>query len=73
MRAFLEYWLMVCQTRLRPITLVTYARDVRRLTAVLGDIPLRNALIRRSVRRSHVAEAGGSVSEAMHAVSRRLI
>jgi hypothetical protein len=34
--------LWVCRTRLRPITLVTYARDVRRLTAVLGDIPLRN-------------------------------
>jgi len=42
LRAFLEYWLLVCRTRLRPITLVTYARDVRRLTAVLGDIPLRN-------------------------------
>lgn len=42
LRAFLEYWLIVCRTRLRPITLVTYARDVRRLTAVLGDIPLRN-------------------------------
>src|SRR5438270_5836085 len=41
LRAFLEYWLLVCRTRLRPITLVTYARDVRRLTAVLGDIPLR--------------------------------
>ena len=41
LRAFLEYWLVVCRTRLRPITLVTYARDVRRLTAVLGDIPLR--------------------------------
>jgi integrase len=27
---------------LRPITLVTYARDVRRLTDVLGDVPLRN-------------------------------
>ena len=40
-RAFLEYWLMVCRTRLRPITLVNYARDVRPLTVVLGDIPLR--------------------------------
>ena len=28
---------------------------------------------RRPVRRSHVADAGGSVSEAMHAVSRRRI
>jgi len=28
---------------------------------------------RRSVRRSHVADAGGSVSEAMHAASRRRI
>ncbi|MDQ6946005.1 MAG: site-specific integrase [Actinomycetota bacterium] len=42
LRAYLEYWLMVCRTRLRPITLVIYARDVRRLTAVLGDVPLRN-------------------------------
>ncbi|MDQ6944757.1 MAG: site-specific integrase [Actinomycetota bacterium] len=42
LRAYLEYWLMVCRTRLRPITLVTYGRDVRRLTAVLGDVPLRN-------------------------------
>jgi len=25
-----------------PVTLVTYDRDVRRLTAVLGDVPLRN-------------------------------
>jgi site-specific recombinase XerD len=40
--AYLEYWLIVCRTRLRPITLVTYARDVRRLTTVLGDVPLRN-------------------------------
>ena len=36
-------------------------------------LPAPGALIRRSVRRSHVADAGGSVSEAMHAVSRRLI
>jgi integrase len=33
---------LVCRTRLRPIPLVTYARDVRRLTDMLGDIPLRN-------------------------------
>ena len=42
LRAFLEYWLMLGGARLRPITLVTYARDVRRLTTVLGDVPLRN-------------------------------
>src|SRR6266568_1571126 len=39
---FLQSWLLVCRTRLRPSTLVTYARDVRRLTEMLGDIPLRN-------------------------------
>jgi hypothetical protein len=33
---------MVCRTRLRPITLVTYARDVRRLANVLGDTPVRS-------------------------------
>jgi integrase len=33
---------MVCRTRLRPITLVTYARDARRLADVLGDTPLRS-------------------------------
>src|SRR2546425_18074 len=42
LRAYLEYWLMVCRSRLRPITMVTYARDVRRLTAALGDVPLRH-------------------------------
>ncbi len=42
LRAYLEYWLMICRARLRPITMVTYARDVRRLTGVLGDVPLRN-------------------------------
>ena len=35
--------------------------------------PAPGALIRRPVRRSHVAGAGGSVSAAMHAVSRRRI
>jgi hypothetical protein len=29
LRAYLEYWLVICRTRLRPITVVTYARDVR--------------------------------------------
>ncbi len=42
LRAYLEYWLLLCRTRLRPITLVTYARDVRRLTKLLGQTPLRN-------------------------------
>jgi integrase len=42
LRAYLEYWLMVGRSRLRPITMVTYARDVRRLTAALGDVPLRH-------------------------------
>ena len=42
LRVFLQSWLLVGRTRLRPITLVTYARDVRRLTDLLGDIPLRN-------------------------------
>ncbi|HVS06831.1 MAG TPA: hypothetical protein VHK65_11800 [Candidatus Dormibacteraeota bacterium] len=42
LRAFLESWLLVCRTRLRPMTLVTYARDVRRLSDMLGDIPMRN-------------------------------
>ncbi len=42
LRAYLDYWLIVCRTRLRPITLVTYARDVRRLTAALGDVPIRH-------------------------------
>lgn len=42
LRVYLQSWLTVCRTRLRPITLVTYGRDVRRLTNVLGDIPIRN-------------------------------
>lgn len=42
LRAYLDYWLIVCRRRLRPLTLVTYARDVRRLTATLGDVPLRH-------------------------------
>ncbi len=42
LRMYLQHWLMVCRTRLGPVTLVTYALDVRRLTSVLGDIPLRN-------------------------------
>lgn len=42
LRAFLQSWLLGCRTRLRPITLVTYARDARRLAEMLGDIPLRN-------------------------------
>ncbi len=41
LRAYLEYWLLVCRSRLRPVTMVTYARDVRRVTGVLGDVPLR--------------------------------
>ena len=44
LRAYLEYWLMVCRTRLTPITLITlitHSRYVRRLTNVLGDVPLR--------------------------------
>jgi hypothetical protein len=32
LRAYLDYWLIVCRSRLRPITMVTYARDVRRLS-----------------------------------------
>ena len=42
LRIYLESWLLVRGSRLRPITLVTYARDVRRLTDMLGDTPLRN-------------------------------
>ncbi len=42
LRIYLQSWLLVCRTRLRPITLVTYARDARRVTDVLGEIPLRN-------------------------------
>jgi integrase len=42
LRAYLEYWLMIRGIRLRPITMVAYARDVSRLTAVLGDVPLRS-------------------------------
>jgi integrase len=42
LRVYLQSWLMVCRTRLRPITLVTYARDVRRLANVLGDTPVRS-------------------------------
>src|SRR2546426_3115020 len=42
LRVYLQSWLMVRRTRLRPITLVTYARDARRLADVLGDTPLRS-------------------------------
>lgn len=42
LRVYLQSWLMVCRTRLRPITMVTYARDARRLADVLGDTPVRS-------------------------------
>jgi len=42
LRLYLQSWLMVCRTRLRPITLITYARDARRLADVLGDTPVRS-------------------------------
>jgi site-specific recombinase XerD len=41
LRVYLQHWLLVCRTRLRPMTLVTYSRDVRRLTVVFGEVPLR--------------------------------
>jgi hypothetical protein len=42
LRVYLQHWLLVCRTRLRPMTLVTYSRDVRRLTVVFGEVPLRH-------------------------------
>ncbi len=42
LRVYLQSWLMVCGTRLRQMTLVTYARDARRLADVLGDTPVRS-------------------------------
>jgi hypothetical protein len=38
---FLEYWLSISRSRLRPITAVTYARDVRLVTPLLDRIPSR--------------------------------
>src|SRR5207245_10018259 len=40
LRAYLEYWLMVCRTRLTPITLITHSRYLPRLTNVHGYVPL---------------------------------
>ncbi|MEO6796832.1 MAG: site-specific integrase [Candidatus Dormibacter sp.] len=76
LRVYLQSWLMVGRTRLRPMTLVTYARDVRRLTNVLGDIPLRNltpGLIQSAYAR--LLEAGFSkrTVEQTHAVLHRAL
>jgi integrase len=42
LRIYLESWLVVCRTRLRPMTLITLCARCWRLSDMLGDIPLRN-------------------------------
>ena len=39
--AYFTYWLTANRARLRPVTMATYALDIRRLTPYLGNVPLR--------------------------------
>ncbi len=38
---YFTYWLTANRARLRPVTMATYALDIRRLTPFLGSVPLR--------------------------------
>jgi len=38
---YFDYWLTANRARLRPVTMATYAVDIRRLTPFLGNVPLK--------------------------------
>jgi integrase len=38
---YFDYWLTANRARLRPVTIATYAVDIRRLTPFLGNVPLK--------------------------------
>ncbi len=73
---YLDTWLQVTATRVRPTTLASYRRDVARLQAVLGSAPL-GRLSPQVVQLAYVRLASQGLSarsvERTHAVLRRAL